>query len=329
MKTVVFFAFISFMGITFSSEDIPGKYVERAKYSVVSDEFSEKVPAGKCMVKGKVISDDSLKAEGLISTLDRRRFTYTDQAGNFQLLLNETDTSLFFFKEGWEEIVIWKYPFKSQHVVTINFYPQSDMSMMIVDKPVIYLYNEEPLSVDISLNFKGDFKFTYPEYKDGWYVQLDQHNQIKDSKTGRTYPYLFWEGEMNTVDFSAENGKMEGFVLDTKNTISFLEEKLTRLGLNQTEKTDFITFWGPRMIKSPYALVQFIVDEEYEQRIAGISVQPQPDSKRRIYMIFAPIENAIPPFEIIPQDLPAFERKGFTLVEWGGSEINVHQIFTQ
>ena len=51
---------------------------------------------------------------------------------------------------------------------------------------------------------------------------------------------------------------------------------------------------------------------------AKLSITPSPDSLLRLFMAYVPLEEHI---DIEPQQLDTFERKGFTVVEWGGTEI--------
>ena len=51
----------------------------------------------------------------------------------------------------------------------------------------------------------------------------------------------------------------------------------------------------------------------------GWTVTPAPDSILRVFMAWQPLEA---PVDIPAQTLPAFERHGFALVEWGGAEID-------
>ena len=51
---------------------------------------------------------------------------------------------------------------------------------------------------------------------------------------------------------------------------------------------------------------------------AKLNITPVPDSMLRVFMAYVPLEEAV---IIEPQQLETFERKGFTVVEWGGSEI--------
>jgi hypothetical protein len=51
---------------------------------------------------------------------------------------------------------------------------------------------------------------------------------------------------------------------------------------------------------------------------AVLNITPAPDSVLRVYMAFKPLLSPVP---VPPQELEAFERRGFTVVEWGGSEV--------
>ena len=51
----------------------------------------------------------------------------------------------------------------------------------------------------------------------------------------------------------------------------------------------------------------------------GLTDTPTPDSSLRVFMAWQPLEA---PVDIPAQTLPAFERRGFTVVEWGGTEID-------
>jgi hypothetical protein len=299
-------------------------------YQVVSDVFSAKVPAGKCLVTGMVkpgVGYIMPLSGGIIATLDRSKETQLDSSGHYSILLSAADTALFFYKPPYQEIVIWKYPFQSQHVVTIDFYPDysSSHQQENVLKPVIYLYSDTEIDVTLKLSCKGEQTYSYPSYDDGWKVRVSSKGPT-DKETGIVYPYLFWEGQQKDLGFGTENGHIEGFVIATDTVTDFLENTLVALGLNETEKTDFITFWGPRMVLKPFALVQFFVDDSYAEKVAGLAINPKPDAMRRIYMVFAPLENPEMRVSVIAQKFSSFERRGFTVVEWGGSQLSwTHQ----
>ena len=50
-----------------------------------------------------------------------------------------------------------------------------------------------------------------------------------------------------------------------------------------------------------------------------LEITPKPDSIIRIMMVYKPVNKYT---NIEEQELITPERKGFTVVEWGGSEIN-------
>lgn len=51
---------------------------------------------------------------------------------------------------------------------------------------------------------------------------------------------------------------------------------------------------------------------------AVLTIEPKPDSMLRVFMAFKPLQR---PVDVPPQTFAPFERKGFTVVEWGGSKV--------
>ena len=70
------------------------------------------------------------------------------------------------------------------------------------------------------------------------------------------------------------------------------------------------------MKENPYNLIAFQSDV-YTQA-AQLSVDPTPDTVIRAFMAWKPLKDAV---EIPAQDLTAPDRTGFTVVEWGGSQV--------
>ena len=307
------------IGLSFAAaaEFIPYNY-----YSIVSDDFSDDVKPGNCIVKGKIIDTNGKPiVGGTVANFSRSQSCMSDASGNYALTLSSKDTALFFYHENYGEIIIWKYEFKSQHIVVINFYSMEESEIPVeVEKPVIYLYSEENMSFSLSVSHPN-LTFTYPKMNASWNLTATASGDLI-SETNKTYPYLFWEGEQNNLAYECKENLVSGFFIATDSTIEFLENALSQLGLNDKESADFITYWGPRMIKQKYAFVQFLVDEDYENRISEIDITPLPDSQRRVYMLFTPLDFENLPFDYQKQILPSFERTGFSLIEWGGSELN-------
>ena len=193
--------------------------------------------------------------------------------------------------------------------------PPKDGDGPAVAKPVIYLYLEEETEVTVCLDLDGDLTCAYPAYDGGWTVTAQPGGILTDAED-RTYNYLYWEGVTSTeYDFS------QGFCVPGKDTAAFLEDALARLGLTRREANEFIVYWLPRMEANPYNLISF-QSAAYTGR-ARLTISPEPDGLLRVFMAWQPLEA---PADIPPQNLPAFERTGFTVVEWGGAEITTGKI---
>lgn len=308
--------------ITFSVQ--AEEVLPNERYLIRSDVFSDTIPKGKCLVMGKAqeMYSGGPIAGGLVGEPSYIRNTKTKADGTYSLLLNATDSTLYFHHADYGEVVVWNYDFKSQHIVTIDFsfeaYNQDIMP--VAEKPVIYLYADHPIAAKLSLKPMGKMTFTYPAYDQSWQVNVGTNNEIEVD--GQNYPYLFWEADLNALNFNYANNQLEGFYIKTDTCIQFLENVLMELGLNATEQTDFITYWGPRLTQHNFATIQFLVDDAYDKEIAELNIIPKPDVQRRVYMIFKGSELGFSPVNIKTPSFSDFKRSGFTLLEWGGTEIS-------
>jgi hypothetical protein len=75
------------------------------------------------------------------------------------------------------------------------------------------------------------------------------------------------------------------------------------------------------MEHNAYNLISFQSDAYTDT--AKLNITPTPDSMLRIFMTYVPLEAAV---DIEPQELSTFERNGFTVVEWGGAEVNTFNV---
>lgn len=184
----------------------------------------------------------------------------------------------------------------------------------MAEKPVLYLYPEDTTEVNVQLNLHEDHEiaYDYPKYDahSGWNVRVNPNGMMEYDD--RNYYCLFWETEGPAI---AKN-LTEGFVVSKENAQEFLEVKLYQLGLNDKEANEFIIYWLPKMEQSPYSAVYF-AEEEYE-KVSQLNISPKPDQLIRIMMLVEPLDA---PIQLTEQVLPQRpERKGFTAVEWGGSQ---------
>ena len=177
-------------------------------------------------------------------------------------------------------------------------------------KPVIYLYPEKETEVAVTLQLDGDLTCTYPAYNNGWKVTAAPDGTLTDDK-GQTYNYLYWEGETK-----AQWDMTKGFCVKGKDTAAFLEDALAKLGLNRKEANEFIVYWLPLMEQNPYNIISFQTDTYTDA--AQLQIAPTPDTLIRVFMAW----NAADSFVELPQqELTAPDRTGFTVVEWGGTQL--------
>jgi len=188
---------------------------------------------------------------------------------------------------------------------------EEDWNQTTAAKPVIYLYPESTTDVTVSLDYNGKLTCTYPAYDNGWIVSAQPDGTLTDAK-GTEYNYLYWEGETDV-----EYNFSEGFCVPGCDTAAFLEDALAELGLTRREANEFIVYWLPLMEPNAYNLISFQTDIYTDN--AKLTVSPAPDTEIRVFMAWKPLDTAV---EIEPQMLTAPKRVGFTLVEWGGTEIN-------
>ena len=182
----------------------------------------------------------------------------------------------------------------------------------LMNKPVIYLYPTEPLDISVRLSIKDSkFSAVYPRFngKNTWNVHAKPNGEIsiKDKK----YPYLFWESHSYV-----NQETNEGFVVKDEDAEKFLEEKLEILGLNEKEKTDFITYWLPVLLRNKLSICTFQTEKFFKN--FELDITPKPDSLIRIFLTIKKIDA---PINIKEQKLKSVERKGYTVIEWGGSNI--------
>ena len=183
-------------------------------------------------------------------------------------------------------------------------------------KPVIYLYPEQETKVNVQLTFNGTLTSTYPTLPpEGWSVTAQPDGTLTDEE-GRSYRYLFWEGVAD-VDWKQDSG----FLVKAEDAREFLEQSLTQLGLNELEQNDFITYWLPKLEKNGESFVTFAAEQYTDNAI--LTVTPQPDSVLRVQMLISKVDDSNrAAFQKLPeQELPRFEREGFVLVEWGGTDL--------
>ena len=203
-----------------------------------------------------------------------------------------TKKPIFLYKDGLDRYV---------------FFDSQDFAALAeCGKPVIYLYPEK--TTDVLVKVGADITVSEPEYNDGWLATADPSGRL--IVDGQTYNSLFWEGQ-GKGEYPVINS---GFVVETKNIELTLKSHLTQLGLNSKESADFMTFWLPKMPTTKYTRLTWFGTHQMD-KLAPLTVSPKPDTSIRIFLDYQGLDK---PINLPEQKLSTIDRKGFTLVEWGG-----------
>lgn len=182
-------------------------------------------------------------------------------------------------------------------------------------KPIIYLYPKKVTELTVKLGKPENLICTYPDYSMGWNITANPNGIMTDNNTGRKLYSLYWES-INDSD----NYGTDGFVVKGSNTVDFLEEKLSALGLNELESEEFIIYWLPKLQSNEYNFIRFATAEEINE-IMPLEFSVTPDTIIRILMQYKPLNSKI---EVAEQTFETPERNGFVAVEWGGMRLLSH-----
>ena len=181
----------------------------------------------------------------------------------------------------------------------------------LVAKPILYFYPEEPTVCSTRITLNGELTCTYPAHgADGWQDFTAYPDGTLIFPDGKEYYALYWEGlQCGAWDFS------KGFCVRGEDTATFLEWALAELGLTPREANEFIVYWLPRMQDNPYNVISFQTAAYTDGAV--LEITPAPDSLLRVFMAYYPTDTEV---DIQPQTFEGFERSGFTVVEWGGTQ---------
>ena len=184
----------------------------------------------------------------------------------------------------------------------------------VVLKPIIYLYPENEIDVTVRLGAPEKITISYPKYNNGWDITAYPNGDLIDKSSGNKLYSLYWEGERDTSKLDLATG----FVVKSEDVANFLEEKLEILGLNYREKEEFIVYWLPKLEANKYNYIYFATEEDINSDMP-LEFSIQPDTIIRVRMIFKGLDE----YKNIEEQMlePAPEREGFTVVEWGGTEL--------
>ncbi|HOK65608.1 MAG TPA: hypothetical protein PK054_02120 [Anaerohalosphaeraceae bacterium] len=222
----------------------------------------------------------------------------TDSQGRFSIQI-EPGVYLFVFPEGSQQHIEEAAVFGTYRDF---LYP----AMNIMLKPNIYLYPPEAMQLEVQLAFPagGGVTVSIPEYAEGWNITAEP-NGLLDG----VFRYLFYES------VQPDYGQYEsGWVVAQEDLEAFFRANLAQTGFIQKEIDDFVEYWIPRLTGAPFYAIYPQYKEQLDKMVQ-LRVFPPPDNViRLIYAIRGLSGNQIC---LIPPQIPAFSREGFTVVEWG------------
>ena len=201
-----------------------------------------------------------------------------------------------------------------------NYNPRldPDSALDMPEKPILYLYPTADTNVTVKLGKPEELTVSYPTYdaNTGWRVLAKSSGELVDLQTGRNLYALYYESALSDDWFKVED---DGFIVRREDVTSFLEDKLARLGLNEREAEEFIVYWLPRLSEHNYNYIRFATMDEINKAMP-LDINPTPDTTIRVLMTYKGLDEPLD--NITEQQLPTTPtRAGFTVVEWGGSEI--------
>ena len=197
-------------------------------------------------------------------------------------------------------------------LLCLFFWPSIKCSISQEWKPIIYVYPQEEMKVTVVASNPEKFTVTYPKYQNNWEVTAMPDGTLTD-KDGKKYYALYWEG----INTTKNKVKEDGFIVEGKNVAFFLEKKLKVLGLNYKEANEFIMYWLPKLEQNKYNYIRFQTMEEINENM-NLEITPKPETLIRVRMEYKPLNKKI---TVKEQKLEKRERKGYTVVEWGVTEI--------
>ncbi|MCE1164762.1 MAG: hypothetical protein LWX07_05085 [Bacteroidetes bacterium] len=226
------------------------------------------------------------------------------------LTADTPESALDAVKSGIDFTIDMSYNITGDLVDTYKKLCASDTSThhTVVKKPAVYLYPESNMNVSVKVFVNGHLTVTEPEYGNGWNVNVTPEGII-DGK----YDYLFYEAALNKTELPDE-----GWVVEYSRIEKWFDETLPALGLNKKETEQFKDYWLKDLKKANYYEIRLLGNEFLENNMR-LDITPAPQTILRLNFHFKP---AAVKTELKAPEIKKVERKGFTVIEWGGINFN-------
>lgn len=296
-------------------------------YELIYDSLDESLPKNQVVYLFDLSTLDPLLRDAeLIYSIDNgQNLQYDFSQGDTLKVVTTPGTHYFQLYAGdkYMEVAFETHKIEERHRRLYRIHFTRTYKMDVMRKPVIYLYPQETTEISVKVNPAGTFTFTYPPIEKGWNFTCDPDGTIKDGKD--EFRYLFWESEQ---DISAELiDRKSGIILPGSEAVRYLENQLQQFGLNSVERTDFISYWGP-ILQTKSNLYIYLLFNEVCDAFASLEIAPKPTQIQRFYVIWAAVPDDYNP-SLEPQEVPKMQRDGFTVLEWGGAEVQASKVLLE
>lgn len=244
--------------------------------------------------------------------------TYTlDKTNSFEIKVTPGNFSFqFYLNDSYEEMYVGELIISAKHKAEyiLNFMPVRKYPIML-EKPVIYCYAPADTPLEVTIEPKGEFLFTYPQTEGVWKGTVKASGGYEVN--GIVYPYLFWEAKSEHLEDRIDWSNSE--LITSSGSVAYMERITTELGFNDKEKTDFITYWGPRLAALSSAQVK-VIQNEISPVFGDLSVSDNSFHIERVYLVFRP--TTLKQTESWPQQkIVPLKRAEKFILEWGGAEL--------
>ncbi len=181
-----------------------------------------------------------------------------------------------------------------------------DTCIMVL-KPNIYIYPEEEINLNVTLEFPkgGKVVVSIPEYGNGWDISVDKQGKINDE-----FDYLFYESSQPDV-WQLE----EGWVITRAYLYDFFVENMSEFGFVGREIQDFTDYWIPRLTASEFYAI-YPQDKQIIDRVIELNTSKEPDNILRLFYVIQETDEQTNTNLTEPKIEP-FKREGFFITEWG------------
>ena len=181
-------------------------------------------------------------------------------------------------------------------------------STVRIEKPAVYLYPQEDSLINVQLSINGKITQTIPKYGKGWNVFVSKEGIIDGE-----YDYLFYEADLNKLRLPKT-----GWVVSYNDLNKWFDINLLKLGLNEKEKAQFKEYWMGRLPKANYYEIK-ILENNFLKENMDLLITPAPNTLIRLNFYFKPLNEKK---SMTEPTIRTPQRKGFTVVEWGGMVAN-------